>query len=1064
MKEARSFYRAVNLREDISNPHRLAHYRPTKRSLPVVEAVLGRDPTIVIAAYGSGKSLAAGIGALLVRNDAKSRQALRNFLGHLERVDRELRRRLSRRLDSLDKGRVVILSGHVQDLARDISQSVEAPSGLKTLDQVLKWIDAEMTRPDRLAIIWDEFGRHLESLVAEGRSRDLDHVQRLAEWAARGERPSVSLTLLLHQNLLAYAGALNPTSRNEWRKIEGRFRQLRFVEDSRELYRLVAESIADRRGADGVKSNIPYLDTIVRSSIAAGWFDGAADVEEVTNLVRSAWPLSAGALQALPRLAARVGQSERSLFSFLADADLSKPVGFEELYLAFSDAMRSDVGTGGAHRRWIETESARSKTENVVEREALAAACLLQLGVDGERRKLGLDTLKTAVASRGTDGGKVAEAIGGLIKRKLLLHRRVNDDVSVWHGVDVDIAGRLAEERNRRADDFDVIAFLERRHPAPIVRAMRHNAKFGTTRYLSGRYVTAETLKKLDSSGAVGSGEWGEVLYVLTETPSDISKARNSAKAYDRRRTIVVVPSQPLPIVDVALELGCLESLREDETLVSEDPLVSMEIDELMSVAARQLSIVLHRLTSDRPTEAKWFHGNTTLFVNAERPASIAVSDLMDDWYRDTPSISNDQLMRQRVSRQMNTARVRFLTRLMEGATRPRLGYGENDTSVESSIYRTVLERTGLHREERGIWRFADPKELSDAGLRKVWEQLEVFYTKQSKKPKKLYDIIEILARPRIGVPAGVMPILVMAGYRSFARNVSLRLNGEYVPDILGFDANRMFGEPEHYEIEVHESDEHTLCYLSELAYVFTHEHPGPSDEMLRFAYDAFGRWRLSLPDGARRSRRLSEGAKKLMGAVLDAGEPADFFLQRLPETFGVGLGDYPAVLRAVESARREIDSVVDGYVEEAVAILGAEFRMGDAGDAIAALQSWVACLDIDDLMRRDDLRLTDKAILRTARDTINGRYTPQSLARALSAILLQRGVEQWQDSTGGQYAMLVRECRRRIEDASLACDRPDAKLRPIIRSRIEALQALEARLACPPYGKDARKTAGGDR
>ncbi len=89
MSKTRSFFRAVNLEFDVRAPERLAHYQPTRRSLPVVEAVLGRDPTLVIAAYGSGKSLAAGVGALIAVGDARSRQAVEQVLPKVRRVDAE---------------------------------------------------------------------------------------------------------------------------------------------------------------------------------------------------------------------------------------------------------------------------------------------------------------------------------------------------------------------------------------------------------------------------------------------------------------------------------------------------------------------------------------------------------------------------------------------------------------------------------------------------------------------------------------------------------------------------------------------------------------------------------------------------------------------------------------------------------------------------------------------------------------------------------------------------------------------------------------------------------------
>src|SRR6202011_5546824 len=96
--------------------------------------------------------------------------------------------------------------------------------------------------------------------------------------------------------------------------------------------------------------------------------------------------------------------------------------------------------------------------------------------------------------------------------------------------------------------------------------------------------------------------------------------------------------------------------------------------------------------------EADWSYGGNRLEITADRPASVAASDLLDLWYPDSPRITNDQLMRQRISRQMSTARVRILMRAMERSPQPRFGYLEGDGSVEASVYRTVLERTGLHR------------------------------------------------------------------------------------------------------------------------------------------------------------------------------------------------------------------------------------------------------------------------------------------------------------------------------------------------------------------------------
>jgi hypothetical protein len=209
-----SLYRAVNLKADLEEPRRLSHYHPTSRSIAVLDAVRGNDASIVIAAYGSGKSLAAGVGALIVRNDPRDRDALTPVLPKLRTIAPALHAKVRARLGSRSRGAVVNLAGYVPNLVSAIVNSVDAPRKIKELDPALEWL-SQRRRADHIAIIWDEFGRHLEGLVTEGRARDLDLVQRLADWAARGQNPMASLTLLLHQNLMAYAGRLNQTSRNE---------------------------------------------------------------------------------------------------------------------------------------------------------------------------------------------------------------------------------------------------------------------------------------------------------------------------------------------------------------------------------------------------------------------------------------------------------------------------------------------------------------------------------------------------------------------------------------------------------------------------------------------------------------------------------------------------------------------------------------------------------------------------------------------------------------------------------------------------------------------------------
>lgn len=1062
-------FRSIHLTADLAEPYRFAHYRPTRKSSPVLQAVLKpHQASMVVAAYGSGKSMSAGVAALAVRGDPDDHAVVLPMLDRMRRFDPELAGALRRRLAAGSRGRIVILSGHVEQPLAAIAEQAGLPDTFGSLDSLAKALakSCQASKHDHVAIVWDEFGRHLEALIDLGRSRELDFVQRLAEWASRADGPSGSLTLLMHQNLLAYAGRLNQATRTEWRKVEGRFSSLRFVEDSAELYDLVADVIRDTRPprGPGRPRRMPDFGPMAEAAAEAGWFGGSQEPKAISSLLERARPFSGGALHALPGLVARVGQNERSLFGFIADAVPGNDgaIGFEEIYSAFSDAMRSDVGIGGSYRRWVETESARSRAHDAVEREVLAAACILQLGHAGERRRLRRSVLQLAVASRGIGPEAASAAIDALVSRSLLLWRMRNDDISVWHGADVDVAGRVREERDRRAESFDLQAFATSRLAAPTLRPSGHNVRFGTSRHLPGRFLTARQVIAIDRNG----GGWpphtlprteedGRVVYVIAADAGDLETARNllvGPLGSNCERTIFVLPNEPFDIEEAALEIVALEAIRSDAVFLASDPLVAAEIDELLSVAQTHLGGLVRRLTEFRPQGATWYCNGVPLDITADRPASVVVSRLADVWFPATPMIGNDAIMRDRISRQMRTARVRVMRNSLERCGDQELGYDSKDRSAEASVFRTVLGATGLYRDGS----FAEADDIADEALAAAWREIEGFFVEPA-EDKPLALLVDKLASAPFGLPQGVIPLLAAGGYRKFARAVALSRNGQYMPDLLGFEVDRIFEEPESYSVQVLETRVETIRYLEELAYAFSHQRDeSGSLERVRLAFDALARWKASVPGAARRTLRLSEGARELMRLTSSQTDPVALFMRMLPELAGTSAdrSDFAAiVVQHVETWRKEIDRLVEGYTTDAVKavreILAVETNRQPlpatfaTPDVLPGVTTWVGCFDLEQLLGRRDLRITDKAILRTAAETANGRFSPQSFARSLSSVLLQRGLEQWDDASVSQFRSELREARSRIEEAALDSEHPSPSLRPVIEARIDHLHEL---------------------
>src|SRR5436309_2012112 len=92
---------SVNLQADIEHPDRLSHFRPTAHSLKIIHAVLNGEPSravMVVSAYGSGKSLAAAVGAMLVNGGSHAKPALVEIIKRLRKINADDAERFESRL------------------------------------------------------------------------------------------------------------------------------------------------------------------------------------------------------------------------------------------------------------------------------------------------------------------------------------------------------------------------------------------------------------------------------------------------------------------------------------------------------------------------------------------------------------------------------------------------------------------------------------------------------------------------------------------------------------------------------------------------------------------------------------------------------------------------------------------------------------------------------------------------------------------------------------------------------------------------------------------------------
>ena len=1039
-----AFLRSINLVYDAEEPERIGHFRPTTKTVPLLKSLFGQEDDrayFIVAPYGSGKSLTATYALQVIENRPAAADCMERIADRLEAVSPQLAHSVLRRgRNAKKRGIALALHGYCPDVAealRDAAvqsmrrlklgreaktiegQKTDGPSGVANVLAALQKKATEC-RCDQVVLLWDEFGRHLESLLSEGRASALTDIQMLAEFVSRIKEVPATMGLFLHQSLLQYAGSMTQSVRSEWTKIEGRFRTLQYVDDSKEIYRLIAEVVHSRRG----EATLAAADArrAARECRNHGLF-GEATLKEIQQVLHRAFPLEPVTLYLLPRLAARVAQNERTLFSFLYAADMEGAVGPAALYDYFAPVMRADTSVGGTYRQWLETESALTKVSDDAEARALKAACLLSLGTSGERSRAGHGLLRFALRGYAkSDSG--AEVVRQLVDRKLLLHRRHSDQVAVWHGTDVDLRGRLEEEKRRQEEQFDALKFLSEEARPPAWRPVEYNDRHCVRRYLAGRYEYVATLPEFLRQDQylrqLDPGTDGEVLYVLAESHDEISQAEQFVRSdLNADRIVVALPREPLPIRAAALEVWCLLRMQTDIELVGADPLVAPELQQMTDDARGHLQQLLDRLVWPGPGGPRWFHkGEPLLRADSPRGLRTALSSIMEEVFEHCPRINNEMIVRHRPSSVVVNARKKLVLGILERSGMEGLGIEGN--FPDSSMFRCVLFHTGLYRQDNGRWRYAEPEELEDPGLKRVWREVQAFLTEPSTTPKDPRLLLHRLLEPPYGVRAGLLPILLAVGLKAFPSALSLMKDGAYVADILPSVIESLCREPDRFRVSVLELDAEREKYLRDLHRIFTAgpEYEVPEADLVRLCHDALEAWKAQLPVAALTTRQLTPAGQKLQQLIRKESDPVRLILQNLPRLAGEHR-EIGEALQSIESAKQELMDVTRTYAEQTGAAVRRAIRLGDR-DERRSLQvvarEWAGCFS-DSFVERMGTASTTTSMLKI----MQMRYrSDEKLADSLATLLVGQPLARWDDSTIAHFERELQATVQQIEESAL--------------------------------------------
>ena len=1067
----RRFPRSVNLDRDTASADALDGYIVTpavRRALSQIAGGLsekgGDRAWSLVGPYGSGKSaFAVFLADLLSPSGSPGAKAARKVLNDASEValppqtlhpvvltaeraplDTLLLEALGSTLESVWRRQKGAKPRVLKTIGQHLDGSDREPSRCATSDVVGCFEEALRAMAAKtgagLLLIVDEAGKALEYAAQQPTRGDVYLLQALAEVAARTSGVPFVILTVLHQSFEHYAHQLGPSERNEWSKVQGRFGELAFREGGDQMIRLTAAAI--RRTTE--RSPAESWTRIV--SAAAAWVSEGTSWNrtELAGHLDACWPLHPISAALLgPLFHSRSAQNERSLFAFLSAGE---PLSFRDflrrhgpdslytvdrLYDYVAGILGGRVGRDG--RRWAAIETALQRLppeSDAVDEQVLKVVGLL--GMLGDRA--GLRASSETVAACVDDGGAAERSLERLKQRSLLVYRQFRDAFQIWEGSDLDLDDLVLRAGRQLPSDFSVATVLQRQAPRTPLVARRHLFQTGTLRFFDVRFVKASSLIQGGESNLSGEGD-GIVLLTLPRTEREGEELRGQqgtvSPALERlgmgKPVVLVVPKTSTRLSQLVQELAAAQLVRTSTPELQSDPVARTELAERIQELDRHVASEVGRVFD--PRRSQWFIGGERLELSTWRAVSSVLSALCDAHFSGAPPIRNELLNRRALSTSAARARRNLMEAMILRGDVAQLGFEGNPPEV--SMYRSLLEQHGFHRQRGGAWRFGPP----GRALRPLWAAVREFLRDSETCRRPLTDLYDRLRRPPFGIKDGPLPVIVVAALLARASRVAVYERGSFVPAWTPSHAERLIRSPDGFEVRqcrIDSKRREVLERLAERLPLSTARKPsllGVVRGLVQFV--------AKLTPYARRTLRISGRARDIRDTLVRAREPAQLVFDDLPAacgcpSFGGGptndrhrIDDFVA---ALEAGLREVRDAYPALLARSAAALANHLSLpGDLAGLAAELRSRASLVEdaaVEPRLRSFVVRASDDAL------------GPDDMLASLLTQLADKPPPEWSDADEDQFDVRLAYVARAFRGAESLLVAPNgpADGQPLLR------------------------------
>lgn len=596
-----------------------------------------------------------------------------------------------------------------------------------------------------LFIVIDEFGKVLEYAAKNNPERELYFFQKFAEFVNSPKHKIILLTTL-HQNFNSYAKALTQEQRNEWIKVKGRFKEIVFNEPVEQLLYLASERLEK-----AVKpSKNTHFEELYELAIRSKFASSSIKYETASKL----YPLDLFAAHALTLSIQRYGQNERSLFSFLEAKGENSVLKFQDSeYRTFSLSDVYDYAiynfftylteANADSMSWTAIRVALEKVEGFLDSEIVQSASRLvkTIGMLNLFGKAGISFDKEALINYAKYALAIANPVPvleKLVQYKIVRFAVYKSQYILFEGTDINIEDEILKAAGIVPKTIDFVEKLKSNFNFRIESATAEYYKKGTPRYFEYQIsdVPISLIPKDEVDGVINL-----IFNISSNTLSKVIEASKQCK----EAILYVYFKNSDKIVDHLWQLDKLDFVL-NSIIDDKDYVANREIKKLIDYEKEQLNNTVINSLYTYNENVAWVYKGEKEKINSQSSFKKVLSAICEDVYSSTPIFINELANKHKPSGAISTARVNYLKNLLENSAKELIGFEENKFPPEKTIYLSLLNKTGIHRQRGKSWILGQPQ---DESFQDLWEECERFLNSTKDKARKIGELIKVLkSRP----------------------------------------------------------------------------------------------------------------------------------------------------------------------------------------------------------------------------------------------------------------------------------------------------------------------------